>query len=39
MPACFLHSVQAVFALVLLGFPSVMSAQQADRRIGLAVSA
>jgi hypothetical protein len=32
MPACFLRPVQSVFALVLLGFPSVMSAQQADQR-------
>jgi hypothetical protein len=39
MPACFLHSVQAVFALVLLGFPSGVSAELVDRRIGLAVSA
>jgi hypothetical protein len=33
MPACFLHPVQAVFALVLVGFPSVLSAQQPDQRI------
>jgi hypothetical protein len=33
MPSCFLHPVQGVFALVLLGFPSVLSAQQPDPRI------
>jgi hypothetical protein len=33
MPRCFLHSVQTVFALVLLCFPSVISAQQPDPRI------
>jgi hypothetical protein len=33
MPPCFLHRVQAVLALVLLGFPSVLSAQQPDQRV------
>ncbi len=32
MPGCFLHPVQAVFAVVLLCFPSVISAQQPDPR-------
>jgi hypothetical protein len=33
MPACFLHPVQAIFALVLLALPSALSAQQPDQRI------
>jgi hypothetical protein len=33
MPACCLHPLRAVFALLLLCFPSVSSAQQPDQRI------